>query len=66
MMHQLNKEQEVFIKRLLTENFSPSFGGMLKRMLREKRYSETERKRIMEIRNSYIKKKTKSKNEKHY
>lgn len=57
----LTEEQKEFIKLLINENFSPSFGGMLKRVLREKKYNETERTRLKEIRNSYIKKRIKSK-----
>ena len=57
MIHPLSDSQAEFIKTLLYENFSPSFGGMLKRILREKEYNETERTRIKEIRLSYIKKK---------
>lgn len=57
MLYSLNSAQTIFIRRLLTGNFSPSFSGMLKRVLREKVYNETERTRIKEIRLSYIKKK---------
>jgi hypothetical protein len=59
MIYQLTKKQEEFIGCLLMENFSPSFGGMLKRVLHTKKYNETERTRIKEIRLSYIKKKIK-------
>jgi hypothetical protein len=55
-MYTLNTKQEYFIRRLLTENFSPSFGGMLKRILKTRIYNETERTRIKEIRLYYIKK----------
>ena len=53
-MYILDTKQEEFIKLLIKENFTPSFGGMLKRVLREKTYNETERTRIKEIRLYYI------------
>lgn len=53
----IDDKQEIFIRLLLAENFSPSFGGMLKRVLKTRIYNESERTRIKEIRLSYIKKK---------
>ena len=57
----LTKKQEEFIKILINENFSPAFGEMLKRVLREKEYNEVERTRLKVIRLSYIKKRIKPK-----
>jgi hypothetical protein len=55
-IHLIDNKQEEFIRLLLKENFSPSFGGMLKRILKTRMYNDTERTRIKEIRLSYIKK----------